>query len=93
MYILPDYIQNALRNKSELTLSCDKDFYILQEQIKEVTKENIGKATLRRLFGRCQSSVNKPHKYTLTIIAWFLGYDSWNIAVNKLNPLEYTLSA
>lgn len=54
-----------------------KDFRFLSEQIYGQTRDIISPTTLKRLWGYLAEDVN-PHESTLSILARFTGYASWN---------------
>lgn len=64
-----------------------KDFRFLSEQIYGQTHELISPTTLKRLWGYLAEDV-VPHKSTLSILARFAGYVSWDDFCEQLSRMD-----
>lgn len=67
---------NFIKQKSGLSFSQSKDYFLLAEMIFFTTGEHISDNTLRRLMG-VKNDGGVPRISTLDIVARFLGFDSW----------------
>lgn len=68
-----------------------KDFRFLTEQIYGQTREVISPTTLKRLWGYLSEEVI-PHRSTLSILAHFAGYASWDDFCEQLSRMAGELN-
>lgn len=82
--MLPQY--EALRAQAEKTcgrkMTTPKDFQILSSHIYTLTNKMVSDTTLRRLWGYQDSGRFAPRRFTLNIIAQYIGYASWDAFCN-----------
>lgn len=81
--MLPEVIKKRIENKYGKEIRYNKDCEVLSHMISNETKETISDTTLLRLFGFAKSKPENHRLYTLDIIAKFIGFNSWNEAINK----------
>lgn len=81
--MLPEVIKKRVENRYGKEVRYSKDCEVLAHMISNETKETISATTLLRLFGFTKSKPENPRLYTLDIIAKFIGFQSWDEAINK----------
>lgn len=66
-----------------------KDCEVLAEVIFSETKRTISGSTLKRVFGMVEGT-KEPRLYTLDVIAFYLGYQTWEALINEFNDCKYS---
>ncbi|MRT93070.1 hypothetical protein [Ancylomarina sp. 16SWW S1-10-2] len=71
-----EYLKKEILNKFGQELSYNKDCEVLSEIICESTGGRISATTIRRLYGLLKSP-STPSKFTLNLLAQYVGFKSW----------------
>ena len=76
-------ILKRIRLKVGLEMTRSSDFEVLSQSIKDITRENLGVNTLKRLFGYKTDNVVPRHS-TMDIIAQYLGFNNYESLLKEL---------
>jgi hypothetical protein len=84
------YFYKVLRQDVERKFGSEikytKQCQFLAKQIFDTTDRQLSVSTIKRVFGIIQSSFN-PSKFTLDTLAFYAGYETWNIYLKGLQNL------
>ena len=80
-------ILKRIRDKVGLEMNYASDFDVLVEDIQRVTKQHLGKNTLRRIFNFNMTNNVVPRESTMDVIARYLGYSDYKYMLKELGPV------
>ena len=81
--VIKEHIETKFGREIRYPVDCEA----LAGEIHNICKRRISASTLKRLFGLVKG-IKEPRLYTLDVIARYLGYDNWDVYLEKLNKID-----
>lgn len=89
--MLPPYVKTRIEKKYGQAIRYPKDCEGLSADISSKIKEQISASTLKRLFGFVKGP-EKAQRYTLDVLARYLGHNTWEDVIRQEGPGAETVS-